>query len=260
MRRITDVKELRQLQIAILDNVVAFCNERGISYSLAGGTLIGALRHKGYIPWDDDIDLYMLRKDYEIFAKTYQDSTGRYVLMSPEKSKNYLYTFGKVVDKQTLMIEDEVKEYKLGVNVDIFPIDFVPEDMSCRIRLYKWKRLLHKIRRCKMSNKNYLSSALAFYCYKWMPIPLSAINAIMNRYIFSRKPTSMVCDMHNAGLPPRCAFSYSAMTETVDVEFEGKLYKAMSGYDEYLTNTFGNYMQLPPENQRVHHHFKAYML
>ena len=70
----------------------------------------------------------------------------------------------------------------------------------------------------------------------------------------------MVCDMHNAGLPPRCAFSYSAMTETVDVEFEGKLYKAMSGYDEYLTNTFGNYMQLPPENQRVHHHFKAYML
>ena len=88
MRRITDVKELRQLQIAILDNVVAFCNERGISYSLAGGTLIGALRHKGYIPWDDDIDLYMLRKDYEIFAKTYQDSTGRYELMSPEKSKN----------------------------------------------------------------------------------------------------------------------------------------------------------------------------
>ena len=71
MRRITDIKELRDIQMGILDDVHKFCEEQGLRYSLSSGTLIGAVRHKGYIPWDDDIDIYMQRVDYERFLKTY---------------------------------------------------------------------------------------------------------------------------------------------------------------------------------------------
>lgn len=78
MRQITDVQELRGIQLATLDNIVAFCDAHGINYSLSSGTLIGAVRHKGYIPWDDDIDLYMLRDDYERFLDTFKDDDGVY--------------------------------------------------------------------------------------------------------------------------------------------------------------------------------------
>lgn len=89
MRPITEVKELRQIQIAILDQVVAFCDENGINYSLAGGTLIGALRHKGYIPWDDDIDLYLPREDYDRFVEKWKD-TSHLVMLNPNRTKRYL--------------------------------------------------------------------------------------------------------------------------------------------------------------------------
>lgn len=77
MRQITDINELRQIQMGILDHVHRFCEAHGLTYFLSSGTLIGAVRHKGYIPWDDDIDIYMPRKDYEQFLKIYSDETGR---------------------------------------------------------------------------------------------------------------------------------------------------------------------------------------
>ena len=94
MRRITDIKELRDIQM-VLDNVHKFCEEQGLRYSLSSGTLIGAVRHKGYIPWDDDIDIYMQRVDYERFLKTYQDQQGHYKLLAPsqkERDEAYYYT------------------------------------------------------------------------------------------------------------------------------------------------------------------------
>ncbi|MDO4159117.1 MAG: LicD family protein [Prevotellaceae bacterium] len=259
MRQITDVKELRSLQIAILDSIVGFCNANGINYSLAGGTLIGAVRHKGYIPWDDDIDLYMLREDYERFVRAYSDKGGRYEVMYPEKNKDYLYTFAKVVDNDTLMIEDEAPDFRIGVYVDIFPVDYTPDDIDERKRLYKLKYLLYKIRRCKMSKTNYLSSRLAFLFYKYLPIPLSLINALNNKYILKRKPSATLCDMTNPGLPPKAVFPVEAMKSFVDVTFEGKTYKAMAGYHTYMSNLYGDYMKIPPVEQRIQHHFKAYV-
>ena len=258
MRQITEAEELRTIQKNILDNIVEFCDKNHIQYSLAGGTLIGALRHKGYIPWDDDIDLYMMRKEYERFATLYKDENGVYELLTPGCGKEYLYTFGKVIDNRTLMIEEGVEGFQLGVNVDIFAIDYVKDDMKTRNRQFYMKRLLLKIRRCKMSKTNYLHSKLAFYCYKYLFIPLSSINWLLNHYVFFGKPSQYVCDMHNAGIDPSMAFSSKAFSDTVKVEFEGKRYDALTGYDEYLTKTYGNYMQMPPIEQRYHHHFKAF--
>ena len=101
MKQITDNKELRQIQIDILDRVVEFCNSHELQYFLSSGTLLGAVRHKGYIPWDDDIDLYMPRKDYNELVKIFQDDRGVLELKS-QGSHNYLYTFAKVCNNRTL--------------------------------------------------------------------------------------------------------------------------------------------------------------
>lgn len=264
MRQITDVKELRSIQMAILDSIVDVCDRNNINYTLAGGTLIGALRHRGYIPWDDDIDLYMLRADYERFLYIYnnvQESIGSpYRLLSPEiSSKKYYYTFGKVVDNRTEMIEDWAKDFPIGVYVDIFPIDYAYDDEKARERQFRLKHLLHKIRNCKKSPTCYLRSRLAYYCYRYLPVPLRAIEWLQNRYVFLRKPTSLVTDMHSPQFGSWAAFPVSAFDSYTTAEFEGKQYKILAGYDTYLRHHYKfHYMTLPPEDQRIPHYFKAW--
>ena len=263
MKQITEVSELRGIQIAILDNIVEFCDRHGIKYSLCGGTLIGALRHKGYIPWDDDIDLYMMRSEYERFLSLYnkeqEQKLSSFRLLSPEISKNYIYSFGKVVDNRTVMHEDEVKGYELGVYVDIFPIDYCKEDDKARSRQFKLMNIFYKMRRAKKSHANFMNSRLSYLCYKYFPLPVSAVSWLEDRFVFLRKPTSLVSNMHNNKMPITQCYAADFMEKLIDVEFEGKYYKAMEDYDTYLRRTYKfHYMTLPPEDQRIHHHFKAW--
>ena len=260
MRPIKDIQELRNIQMAILDNVHQFCEQQHLRYFLSSGTLIGAVRHKGYIPWDDDIDIYMPRADYERFLLEYQDPNGIFKAINPDSEPNYYYTFAKVIDTRTLMIEDETKGFEIGVYMDIFPIDYVTDDLKERERIFKRKRLLYKIRRCKISMQNPLYSRLAYLCYRSLPISLSTINKMIRKLIVRKEPTATVCNMTEAGPSIKGCFPAADITGSVDILFEGKQYKTMVGYDDYLTRTYGDYMQLPPEDQRVTHKFEAYWL
>ena len=98
-----EIDELKKIQLQILDDVVAFCDKEDLTYFLAYGTLIGAIRHNGYIPWDDDIDLVMPRDDYDYFLRHYNESTKRYKVLDYEVDPKYLYPFGKVIDTETLL-------------------------------------------------------------------------------------------------------------------------------------------------------------
>lgn len=258
MQQITDIKELRQIQLAIMDNIHDFCMAHQIKYSVAGGTLIGAIRHKGYIPWDDDIDIYLMREDYERFLREFRDDSGQFVLLSPHQTEHYYYTYSKVIDSRTVMLEDGVDGYEIGVYVDVFPLDYVSDNLSSRRHVFWWKHFLYKIRRCKTTKGRYLHSAIAEFCYRSLPVSVSFIDRIIEHYIHRRKPSNTICEMCETERPLRGCYSTEAFSSTIDMPFEGRVYKGMKGYDEYLKNTYGDYMKIPPKEQQIQHHFKAY--
>ena len=258
MKKIEDIQELRSIQMGILDEVHCFCEAHGLRYFLSSGTLIGAVRHQGYIPWDDDIDIYMPREDYERFLSTYRDDKGTYRAINPQTEQHYYYTFAKVVDQRTRMVEKETEGYEIGVYIDVFPVDYVSDDPQERERIFKKKHLLYKIRRCKISNGNPLKSALAYLVYKHWPMSLRQVNQRIRQLILLDVPTHTVCNMTEAGPSLKGCLPAEDIASAVDITFEGKTYKTMVGYKDYLTRTYGDYMQLPPEDQRVTHHFEAY--
>lgn len=258
MKPITDIQELRQLQMGILQSVHDFCMAHDLCYFISSGTLIGAVRHGGYIPWDDDIDIYMPRKDYERFIEMYHD--GIYRVINPDTEPQYYYTFAKVVDVRTRMLETETVGYEIGVYIDVFPIDYVPDDLKERERIFKRKKLLYKIRRCKISKVNPLDSRLAYFCYKYWPMTVKQLNRKIKKLIVREQPTRMVCHMTEAGPSVKGCFPAADIASQVDILFEGRTYKTMVGYKDYLERTYGDYMTLPPEEQRVTHKFKAYWL
>ena len=260
MKQITDINQLREIQMGILDDVHRFCENQGLRYSLSSGSLIGAVRHHGYIPWDDDIDIYMMRNDYERFIKTYHDQQEHYRVLDPKKEKHYYYTYAKVVDTRTRMIEKETKGYEIGVYIDVFPVDYVTDDMKMRKRIFRLKKLLYKIRRCKISQSNPLHSRLAYWCYRSLPVSVNMLNKWIECLIIRRKPTDTLCHMTEAGPTINGCFPAAAMKKMMDMKFENRIYKGMIGYDVYLRQTYGDYMKLPPEDQRTTHQFEAYWI
>jgi lipopolysaccharide cholinephosphotransferase len=158
------------------------------------------------------------------------------------------------------MVETETKGFEIGVYMDIFPVDYVTDDMKERARVFKRKKLLYKIRRCKIAHENPLHSRLAWLCYRNLPVSVATIDRWLRSLIVLPQPTQTVCNMSEAGPSIRGCFPAEDIASMVDITFEGRTYKTMVGYRDYLTRTYGDYMQLPPEDQRVTHHFEAYMV
>ena len=129
--------EIKSVELEILKYVHDFCEKNDIKYFINYGTLIGAVRHKGFIPWDDDIDICMFRKDYEKFIELFSKDDGKYKILSLESSDKYYNNFIKVIDSKT-KIEDErnYKTYDSGIFIDIFPMDFF-DDLSLVEKTYK---------------------------------------------------------------------------------------------------------------------------
>lgn len=261
MKELT-LEELKQIQLNILDNVHEFCQRNNITYFLSYGTLLGAVRHKGYIPWDDDIDICMPRPDYMKFAKLYKDE--KYSFHCPEKDTDFVYIYGKVSDDSTVIDEETYHPSHLGVNIDVFPIDGLSNDINVAKRHYDYIARINdfvNVKKIKFLKSRPLHRNILLAIYKTVIclVPFSflikKITGIMKKYDYTNsKYVGELCFGNS-----RRVLKKELFNEVVLAEFEKRLYYVPAGYDKWLRIVFGDYTQLPPEKDRVTHHAqKAY--
>lgn len=253
MKPITQ-EEIKNLLCDLLQDVADFCEESGIRYCLAYGTLIGAIRHNGFIPWDDDIDIVMPRPDYDRFLRTYNNRQSNKRVIDISIDKDYGIPYAKVYDNRTWLNEYKYREEKYGVFIDIFPIDGIKGNWQ----MYK-AQVLMKLLHAKKANfvqrslvKNIINSITKIFL---LPFSVYDILSFMNHNArsvpFGSTPKA-VNFLETYGI---CEIAKTAIFEkTLFHEFEGKRYRIPAAYDEWLRSIYGDYMQLPPEEKQVTHH------
>ena len=252
------IEELRTIQMDILQNVHDFCIKHDIKYTLAYGTLLGAVRHGGYIPWDDDIDIAMLRPEYERFMREYKDDVYRFTECRLDKDVHI--GFGKVEDTRTLVIEGGNTK-NLGVSIDVFPIDDLCdtyEDSVKYVKSYKWNWLIRKAKYRELSIVKSWSKKMAVALLKFICLPFSVHHLTLTNIEKAIKHTNLqskfvglLCDVNvNEGeIMERAIWSRYQL-----VTFEDRKYMAISDMNAYLKHVYGDYMKLPPKEQQVPKH------
>lgn len=255
MKEIT-FEEGKKLMLDALVNVSRFCEKNDIKYSLGYGTLIGAIRHKGFIPWDDDIDIIMRRDDYDRFISSYKDE--RYVVVDGASNPNHSHV--RVADQKTVLKMNawRAQFYKDGLWIDVFPIDKVPDSKKGYSRFRKWLWLLFEMQLSgEVHRKSLLNKFIYIVCKPFSPFFGRWALKEMKKYNKSNTQTVANMGVWYLKWP---SFPASYMEEYVDVEFEGFKFKAISQYDSFLRGVYGDYMKFPPKDkQKPHHHYIAYL-
>lgn len=267
--RLTDLQKIKNIELSILDYIVDLCDKNNLTYYLAYGTLIGAVRHHGFIPWDDDIDIWMPRRDYEKLCNLWPKD-GHYRLGECERDADYIYPFAKVWDERTRIKErNTLSSYQFGIFIDIFPLDDLPDDPQRMRKYLKKNEFLEKCRvrsmfsRKSSGHKNPLITLCRYlFWYLLRMIGTSRLARILNRRAqkHNGKKAVWMGSLVNQDLDNECCPA-SWFGEGAWVTFEGRTYRAPAQYDKVLTNAYGDYMQLPPKEQQVlKHGFAAWEL
>lgn len=249
--------EFLKIDLEILTSVDKFCRENGIKYSLAYGSLIGAIRHKGFIPWDDDIDILMLRDDYDRFMSSYTDA--RFAAVSRTNTPGYPSIIGKVYDTRSLVKEASRIKVSYGVYIDVFPVDDIYEDTTRAVKLLKKERMLYKIYLLKTVKLHYnWSKNISVFAARLLlaPIPLKCVLKKLDGYCSECREmaTTKVTFQSPASWKSYKTYDRSLFANVIDVPFEGHYFMAIKEYDSYLRAIYGDYMTLPPEDKRKPHH------
>ncbi len=262
-RRELTLKELQEESLRILLDIDDFCRRNGIRYTLNGGTLLGAVRHKGFIPWDDDIDISMPRADFERFFKTFDN--GRYTCSAPCLGNSYLF-YGHVFDKTRTIVEPwrpMASTDDVGVWVDVFPLDNVPDDMAeydlknAKIKQMYWRT--HK-KRYAMGN---LSECDPRHPGCWVKLAWAKLTApresLLEMVAEADEYIKGLCPggSHHMGViscivnTDKEHIPSSVYSEYMDMDFEGHKLMVAKGYETILRTYYGDYMQLPPVEKRL---------
>lgn len=267
MTEITKDEQIR-IMLNILDSIDAFCRKNNLRYYLHAGTLIGAIRHKGFIPWDDDVDIAMPREDYERFCSIYNESTDRYRIVTYKNTKGYYMPYGKVIDTRTILIHENVnsKIIDLGVFIDVFPLDNCSSDYKKAVKLYKKCKFLNSIKWTKVVKASDLHGwkKIAFPLAKMVFLPfslktiLNKIDRIGQKYAGVDSRYIAVVTVMTYGLKE--LFDKKWFAESIQKEFENHKFSCPSGYDNILSKMYGNYMCPPPIEKQIcpHSYYRAY--
>lgn len=268
-----ELTEWKRIVTDILREFHGICREHGLRYFACGGTAIGAVRHQGIIPWDDDIDVSMPRPDYDRFiALCSSRDMGNYELATPRNTENYPLPFVKLCRKDTTLIEESDTPCILGVFIDIFPLDGTSTDINEAATLKKkYNRLWNKLEAISTRNTfaEYISllktphewgrfavkTAGFFFRPQLRNILLKKLDSISYSHPFETAENVIV---YGGSYGEREIMPKSfCMGDDILMPFEGIEINMPSGYKEYLTRIYGNYMQLPPKEKQVSHHLHA---
>lgn len=252
--------KLWSVELEILQVIDKFCRANQIKYSIAYGTLLGAVRHKGFIPWDDDIDIMMLREDYSRFRQLWLENPPEdYVLVDDILYEEYHENFMKIRKKNTTFIqfesEFENKKLPMGIFVDIFPFDRIAPNGIARKKQYVYSLVNLLYTRKYPSGKGGVFGVGERILLSLPKSFQNRMKRIARKQVEKwngRVDTPLVCFCTFDAINRR--FSNNTLSSIISIRFEGIEFCAVENYDEVLKVPFGNYMQLPPEDQRASHY------
>ena len=258
--------EVRAIQLEILDDIDHFCRENNLRYSLGYGTLLGAIRHKGYIPWDDDIDLIMPRPDYDRFLAEYRSDRNEVIDLNAHPA--CVETFAKVSRKGTLMVDDLLGRGLWGINVDIFPLDGIPSEGMETYYDKLWEKKDMVARICPFYKVVGHGRGLWFvkYLLKRIHYPTRKNVTTLKQELVAALRSNSFEESGMAGTYFESRTCNEFMEKDIyvdytDLPFEGKTYRGLKRYDDYLTHIYGDYMTPPPvDGRESRHQYKVYRL
>lgn len=246
------VKEMKKIQVEILKDVHRFCELNGLRYTLIFGTLLGAVRHQGYIPWDDDIDIAMPRKDYEKFIQSYHHEY--YYAYDYRKDDDYCNPYAKVADTRTIL-EENVCMKNIGVNIDVFPFDYMFDTKEeCYTFIDSLNSIKNKfrIKYVKPGRKNIWWKKILIRLAKAAMWPYSMKKLIQQEYkivnALSNDEAAYVALVVDPEIDAsyRSVYSRRMFDNFIKMPFDNEEFMVTADYHQWLTQMYGDYM-MPPE-------------
>ena len=258
-----DIDEIKEVELGVMDYIHNICKEKGINYSLAYGSLLGAVRHRGFIPWDDDLDIALKRDEYDkLYQAILEDNNSIYKIVSWENDSRYPYPFYRVYDSRTVYENNYIQnDIELGICVDVFPFDDYKDVNKEITKLDMYRRLsvytLYGIRNKEAGIKNivrYLMlvvfrlTRVKTWNKKLNDCSKAPVDGEYIDYLMESKKYSTKIDA-------------KALDKVVEFKFEDRIYNIPADYDHILTTIYGSdYMEIPPLEKRIQHDdFVAYI-
>lgn len=252
-----NIDELHKHILRIVKAIDTVCDRHSLRYYIWAGTMIGAIRHKGFIPWDDDLDIAMPRPDYNKLVEHAAEWLPQpYELVCTETDSTYPLPFGKVQDASTTLIERMHLRYLGGIYIDVFPIDGAPEGWLRRklhfAKYEYYKRLLYLIHRDPYKHGHGISSWIPLLCRRLytMQEVQQRIRQLLQRYDYDQ--CRLVADYDDGS---NGTLLKSTLGTPTPYTFEDTTLKGVADYNTYLSNKYGNYMAVPPPEQQRQHNF-----
>lgn len=259
--------------IDVFRKFIEICKQNNLTYFCCGGTAIGAVRHNGIIPWDDDIDVFMPRPDYDAFLQlASKEDWGDYELKTPYNTCNYPMYFSKLCSKKTSLIEIAEHPFLMGLYIDIFPLDGASDSKDEAIRHQaQFRHVMNKLEAVSTHNTfveyislltkpkewgRFVRKTYAFFNRRHYRCSIiKQLDSICRHYDYATSHNVMA---YSGSYGEREVFPKEWTHGIVEFPFESLTVNLFKGYDAYLCQLYGNYMQLPPVEKRVSHHYKAF--